>query len=189
LPPCSYAPARPFFKKNEAPPANDDDTSSLVLVCSLLFASTDCSSLHAFTNTTAHFNCYLIMSPATSLAAVAVASMVRGGARKPMPPPPSPQEATYDAFMKLNEPLRFFISGNIGNVIFFYTERLTFYLLNKMDGLPSAIKEYIDSVSFFIAYLVQVVPQHWLHAFLVYGLDTIDTRQKYFTTLFGCYSA
>lgn len=158
---------------------------------SLLIASFASTALHCtpLLIRPFHFNFYLKMSPATSLAAVAVASMVRGGARKPLPPPPSPQEATYDAFMKLNEPLRFFISGNIGNVIFFYTERLTFYLLNKMDGLPSTLKEYIDSVSFFIAYLVQVVPQHWLHAFLVYGLDTIDTRQKYFTTLFGCYSA
>lgn len=128
------------------------------------------------------------MSPTTSLAAVAVASLVRGGARK-APPPPPPDKAIMDKFMKLNEPLRFFISGNIGNVIFFYIERVTFYLLNKMNGLPPVVQEYIDSVSFFIAYLLQVIPQHWLHAYLVYGLDTIDTRQKYFTTLFGCYSA
>lgn len=128
------------------------------------------------------------MSSATTLVAVAVASMVRGGAKKQLPPPP-PQNPSYDAFLKLNEPLRFFISGNVGNVVFFYIERLTFYLLNKMDSLPSVVKEYIDSVSFFIAYLLQVVPQHWLHAYLVYGLENIDNRQKYFTTLLGCYSA
>jgi hypothetical protein len=55
--------------------------------------------------------------------------------------------------------------------------------------LPPVVKEYMDSVSFFFAYVLQVIPQHWLHAYLVYGMDTIDTRQKYFTTLLGCYSA
>lgn len=129
-------------------------------------------------------------STTTSLAAVAVASLVRGGAqRKPMPPPPPSDNALLDSFMKLNEPLRFFISGNIGNVIFFYVERIIFVLLTKMSNLPAVVKEYLDSVSFFIAYLLQVVPQHYLHALLVYGLDTIDTKQKYFTTLAGCYSA
>mmetsp|Transcript_15154 Transcript_15154/g.27381 ORF Transcript_15154/g.27381 Transcript_15154/m.27381 type:complete len:336 (+) Transcript_15154:62-1069(+) len=127
------------------------------------------------------------MSPSTSLAAVAVASLVRGGARKP--PPPPPETDLYETFFKLNEPLRFFISGNIGNVIFFYIERLTFSFCKRSNNLPAFVKEYMDSVSFFFAYVLQVIPQHWLHAYLVYGMDTIDTRQKYFTTLLGCYSA
>lgn len=133
------------------------------------------------------------MAPATSLVAVAVASMVRGGARKAIPPPP-PQKglnlnAPYEAFMKINEPMRFFISGNCGNVVFFYLERLTFLVLQNIENLPVVVQEYMDSVSFFIAYILQVVPQHWFHAFLVYGLHSIDTKKKYFTTLLGCYSA
>jgi hypothetical protein len=136
------------------------------------------------------------MAPATALVAVAVASMVRGGARKALPPPPPQKGLTdlnlrgpYEAFMKINAPTRFFISGNCGNVLFFYLERLTFLLLQKIDNLPVVMQEYMDSISFFIAYILQVVPQHWLHAFLVYGLNTIDTKKKYFTTLLGCYSA
>ena len=132
------------------------------------------------------------MSPTTSLAAVAIASMVRGGARKPLPPPPPSGldlKAAYKTWMSLNEPLRFFISGNVGNVVFFYTEQLIYYLLQQVNDLPTIVQEYMDSVSFFIAYILQVVPQHWLHAYLVYGLNSIDTRKKYFTTLFGCYSA
>lgn len=133
------------------------------------------------------------MAPATTLVAISVASMVRGGARTALPPP-SPEdgfnlEGLYDAFMKINEPLRFFISGNCGNVVFFYIERLTFFLLKKNENLPAAMKDYLDTVSFFIAYILQVIPQHWFHALLVYGLHSIDTRKKYFTTLFGCYSA
>lgn len=133
------------------------------------------------------------MAPASALLAVAVASMVRGGARKAIPPPP-PQKGLklngpYEAFMKINEPTRFFISGNCGNVVFFYIERLMFLLLQKMENLPVVMQEYLDSVSFSIAYILQVVPQHWFHAFLVYGLHSIDTKKKYFTTLLGCYSA
>lgn len=134
------------------------------------------------------------MAPATPLVAVAVASMVRGGARNALPPPPRPEKGVslkgpYDAFMKINEPLRFFISGNCGNVVFFYLERLAFLLLQKIENLPTVMKDYMDGVSFFIAYILQVIPQHWIHALLVYGLHSIDTRKKYFTTLFGCYSA
>jgi branched-subunit amino acid transport protein len=133
------------------------------------------------------------MAPATALVAISAASMVRGGARTALPPP-SPEkgfslEGLYDAFMKINEPLRFFISGTCGNVVFFYIERLAFFLLKKNENLPTVMKDYLDSVSFFIAYILQVIPQHWFHALLVYGLHSIDTRKKYFTTLFGCYSA
>lgn len=91
--------------------------------------------------------------------------------------------------MKINAPTRFFISGNCGNVVFFYLERLTFLLLQKIENLPVVMQDYMDSVSFFISYILQVIPQHWFHALLVYGLHSIDTKKKYFTTLFGCYSA
>lgn len=147
------------------------------------------------------------MAPVTtSLAAVAIASMarggalssiIRGGAKALPPPPPSRKKAgsngnakgLYEAFMSTNDAVRFFLSGNCGNVVFFYTEKLIYSLLKQIDNLPVMVHDYMDSVSFFIAYVLQVVPQHWFHAFLVYGMDSIDTPTKYFRTLLGCYSA
>jgi len=56
-------------------------------------------------------------------------------------------------------------------------------------SLPSFVQSYKDSVSFFVAYMMQIVTQHLLHAFLVYGLETINTREKYIKTLAGQFSA
>ncbi|KAL7574464.1 hypothetical protein ACA910_015833 [Epithemia clementina (nom. ined.)] len=46
-----------------------------------------------------------------------------------------------------------------------------------------------DSISFLAGFWLHILPQHALHALLVYGLDSIDTRQKYWTTLMGMYQA
>jgi hypothetical protein len=40
-------------------------------------------------------------------------------------------------------------------------------------------------VSFFIGYILQIVSQHLIHAVLVYGLHSINTREKYLQTLLG----
>ena len=45
--------------------------------------------------------------------------------------------------------------------------------------------QYHDSVSFFTAYVVQIVTTHILYAVFVYGMATIDTYAKYTTTLGG----
>jgi hypothetical protein len=129
--------------------------------------------------------------------AFAVATIVaRGGAfRKaaaipPIPPPIATIEKLYKSwFIHASEPLRFFVSGNLGNVCFYFLERLVYFQLCNMSSLPSVVEDYKDSVSFFIGYLLQIVSQHWLHAFFVYGLETIETREKYFKTLLGQSSA
>jgi hypothetical protein len=131
---------------------------------------------------------------ATSIAAVSALEILRGGARRASAVPPSPTRAInltkiYRDFYQWNEVLRFFISGNVGTVIFFALERFIFSLLNQnLDLLPMAMVEYKDSVSFFLAYGIQIITQHWLHAFLVYGMHTISTREKYFKTLIACYA-
>jgi hypothetical protein len=103
--------------------------------------------------------------------------------------PPKAPASVYKTWFQVSEPIRFFVSGNIGNVCFFFLERLIYYQLGKMNNLPQSVVDYKESVSFFIGYLLQIVSQHLLNAVLVYGLDTIDTRAKYFKTLVGQSSA
>jgi hypothetical protein len=92
---------------------------------------------------------------------------------------------------------RYFVSGNLGNVCFFLCERII-SLTMLHPSVHHRLIEYIqvgpgtqlaDSLAFFVAYMVHVPAQHYLHAVLVYGLDSIDTMQKYWTTLGGMYSA
>ena len=52
-------------------------------------------------------------------------------------------------------------------------------------NLTEFLQTYKDSVSFFTAYVVQIVTGHLLYAILVYGLHMIDTRHKYWQTLWG----
>lgn len=129
--------------------------------------------------------------------AFAVATIVaRGGAFgkadaiSPTAPPSISIESLYKSwFIHASEPIRFFVSGMLGNVCFYFLERLVYFQLCKMSSLPPVVEDYKDSVSFFIGYLLQIVTQHWLHAFIVYGMETIDTREKYFKTLLAQSSA
>ena len=91
----------------------------------------------------------------------------------------------YAKWFQISSLVRFCVSGNLGNLCFYFIERLVYYQLCQMNSLPSWVEEYKDSVSFAIGYLLQIVTQHLLHAFLVYGLDTINTREKYMRTLLG----
>lgn len=83
------------------------------------------------------------------------------------------------------EPIRFFVSGNLGNICFFGIERIVHAIICKISSRPPFVEEHKDSISFFLGYILQIVTQHLLHAWLVYGLSTIDTRQKYLSTLIG----
>ena len=119
-------------------------------------------------------------------------------------PPPSTgeQKGTYegafgDHYHKVSnhfynfwpQPLRFFVSGNLGNVVFFALERLLYSLLNhKQQHLPPFLVKYMDGASFMGGYFLHIIVQHWLHAFLVYGMHTINAPDKYFKTLIACYS-
>lgn len=56
-------------------------------------------------------------------------------------------------------------------------------ILKKVDQLPTFFQNNKESVSFFFAYLGQIIIQHYLHSVLVFGRDTINTREKYFKSL------
>jgi uncharacterized membrane protein len=125
-----------------------------------------------------------------------LSTLVRGGAKAASKPPPSSKilgaisntkSAVANTFYAIPKPLRFFISGNLGNVVFFYCERGVSAGLESVADLPVLVQSYKESVSFFLGYVIHIVFQHFLHAFLVYGLATINTLAKYFTTLFGTY--
>jgi len=104
----------------------------------------------------------------------------------------NPVIRSYRKWMGLPQIIRFGVAGNLGNIGFFFLEKVIFqqlsYLLAKSSS-PSAflegIEKYQDGLSFFSAYLIQIVTTHLLYAFLVYGLDTINTYEKYSKTLWG----
>jgi len=107
------------------------------------------------------------------------------------------------------------MAGNLGNLGFFFLEKVIFQLLSHLlvtasispsslfsssdaisstsasaaellySSLMDGIEKYQDGLSFFSAYLIQIVTTHLLYAFLVYGMDTINTYEKYSKTLWG----
>jgi hypothetical protein len=87
---------------------------------------------------------------------------------------------------------RYFVSGNMANAVLFFLEKGIRYSLSDgpilgLVSLPSP--HHLDTISYFTAYLLHIVVQHGLHAILVYGVDTINTRSKYWATLWGTYQA
>jgi hypothetical protein len=91
---------------------------------------------------------------------------------------------------RLPQVSRYFVSGNLGNVCFFLLEKAIHQALHdQADMVPDWMPVSRHTLSFVVAYMAQVVPQHFLHALLVYGLRTIDTPAKYGRTLAGTYSA
>jgi hypothetical protein len=121
-------------------------------------------------------------------------SSIRGGSRThgrnaPIPKLGFRHRVAHTWFRRVPHPLRFFVSGNIGNVCFFICERLAYHYLSTLPDLPEQVETYKDSVSFLTGYLSHIVLQHYVHALLVYGLDSIDTPAKYWSTLRGMYSA
>lgn len=157
---------------------------------------------------TTNFDSYLTMTAAAAIippfALSAVGSIARGGTRilqaSPVPSSSSSAQSrqgralfanAYRRWFEFSSLVRFFVSGNIGNLCFYLIERVIYHQLCQFDdgSLPRLIEEYKESVSFFIGYVLQIVTQHLIHAVLVYGLDTISTREKYLKTLMGQFSA
>jgi hypothetical protein len=105
--------------------------------------------------------------------------------------PPTPRNILvqiYEQWYRLPQIFRFFVGGNLGNLAFFYTELFLFdYLSTNPYNLFSLefLDQYLAGLSFFTAYLLQIITTHLLFAFLVYGLGTINTPEKYFKTLWG----
>jgi len=133
------------------------------------------------------------------VAATILTTLARGGGINFLSGQKQKQKAAYTAaqasksfnqlWFHIPEPFRFFVSGNIGNLCFFALERTIHNCLNRMDETHPYIVDHKDSISFFLGYILQMGTQHLLHAILVYGLHTIDTREKYLTTLAGQCSA
>ena len=134
----------------------------------------------------------IVVSPTSDLL---VREISRGGARFVQNSTPTTSSSNtkvtgsaaelYAKWFQISSLVRFCVSGNLGNLCFYLIERLVYYQLCQIKSLPSWVEEYKDSVSFAIGYLLQIITQHLLHAFLVYGLDTINTREKYMKTLLG----
>lgn len=99
----------------------------------------------------------------------------------------------YHSWLKLPQIFRFCVAGNIGNLGFFYLEKIIYALLSHLivttellsTMFLDGIEKYQDGMSFFSAYIIQIVTGHLLYAFLVYGMDTINTYEKYSKTLSG----
>jgi hypothetical protein len=97
----------------------------------------------------------------------------------------------YQQWHRLPTVVRFFAAGNLGNAGFFYLERQIYRIISlcPVEMVPPFVLEYQDGVSFFVGYLVQIVSTHLLLAVLVYGIDTIDSVEKYYKTLSGQFYA
>jgi hypothetical protein len=133
---------------------------------------------------------------ATVDAAFAVAALRGGGSHAALAKTEnikSPLEQWW--YSHIPSLIRYLVSGNLGNICFFLCERLLSSAVDDHYHLLPALAQQLldlpfrDSVSFVTAYMVHVPAQHYLHALLVYGLESIDTAPKYWQTLGGTYSA
>mmetsp|Transcript_17669 Transcript_17669/g.26312 ORF Transcript_17669/g.26312 Transcript_17669/m.26312 type:complete len:229 (-) Transcript_17669:86-772(-) len=98
--------------------------------------------------------------------------------------------AISKAWYSVPQIFRFGISGTLGNVILFFMDS-SFYknvMLKYAKDFPKLVNQNAESVSFFVSYFFQIVVQHVMNAFLVFGWHTIDTRKKYMVSLAGCYA-
>ncbi|KAL7480526.1 hypothetical protein ACHAW6_012034 [Cyclotella cf. meneghiniana] len=99
---------------------------------------------------------------------------------------------------KQNTGIRFAISGVLGNLIFFSLDKLLLPIIVKCadsgkSATVSAASKWIsrnaESVSFFVAYLLDIIVQHFFNALLVFGVETIKTRDMYLSSLATSYTA
>jgi len=137
----------------------------------------------------------VVSSSALSVASASVATLVFGGSKQNVQELAMPQSPVWDTaqigalWFTIPHPVRYFISGNLGNVCFFSCERVVSYCLLSLTGSLSALLEnHKDTASFFLGYIIHIPAQHFLHALLVYGLESINTPTKYKNTLFGMYA-
>jgi hypothetical protein len=126
---------------------------------------------------------------------------------------PTQWEQYQTRWFRLPEPVRFFVSGNCGNVCLFLCDWMVSLVLPPISSAVSSFMPITTStttttttttssslssqsttthpaVAFFLAYLLHIPAQHALHAALVYGWSSIArTRRQYVTTLLETYSA
>ncbi len=103
--------------------------------------------------------------------------------------------ASMRSYWSENAAVRFAASGFIGNAIFFGLDIAFLPIIKGASQKQCFIKasktiaDNAESISFFAAYLVDIIVQHFLNALLVFGLDTIATRQLYLSSLAAAYTA
>jgi hypothetical protein len=88
----------------------------------------------------------------------------------------------------LPSPFRYLMSGNIGTICLYTLEYLLAEYIITHNRIPSVLHPYREIVTYFVGYLLHIIVQHYSHALLVYGIDTINTRKKYISTLLGMYA-
>lgn len=74
-------------------------------------------------------------------------------------------------FSSVPEPIRFITAANLGNIAFFKIDQALYNLviLPLSKDMPKLFQRNRETVSFFLAYLIQVGLQHFLNALMVYG--------------------
>jgi hypothetical protein len=119
---------------------------------------------------------------------------------------PTQWEQFQTRWFRLPEPVRFFVSGNCGNVCLFLCDWMvslvppissassssmpTTTTTTSTTSMSSSLSTSHPAIAFFLAYLLHIPAQHALHAALVYGWSSIArTRRQYVTTLLETYSA
>mmetsp|Transcript_15537 Transcript_15537/g.37269 ORF Transcript_15537/g.37269 Transcript_15537/m.37269 type:complete len:241 (-) Transcript_15537:3399-4121(-) len=111
------------------------------------------------------------------------------------------RNSVFCAAWQQNDAIRFGASGILGNAIFFGLDKVFFPVVLRTAVRLSAsnrsdvarwskwIHDNAGSVSFFVAYLLDISVQHLLNAWLVFGFETISTRELYFSSLATAYTA
>mmetsp|Transcript_14517 Transcript_14517/g.21403 ORF Transcript_14517/g.21403 Transcript_14517/m.21403 type:complete len:115 (-) Transcript_14517:793-1137(-) len=96
-----------------------------------------------------------------------------------------------NAWFSLPQGVRYVASGNLGNVMFFVVDKVVYsqIITRFAEDLPMLINDHKESLCFFVSYLIQIVPQHYLNSAMVFGLHTIETKKKYFHSLLNTYLA
>jgi hypothetical protein len=109
--------------------------------------------------------------------------------------PKQRQRLLLKSLNHIPEVIRFSMSGCLGSVLFFLLERVIHSVLTNSVSLgnESPTRNTLgflsnETLSFLTAYFLHVIPQHWFHAVLVYGMETISTRDLYLKSLMACYS-
>jgi hypothetical protein len=116
---------------------------------------------------------------------------------------------------KKNSVLRFAASGVCGNAVFYGLDKLilplivrasdgfigssssssttTLSFMSKRGTIAVSLVKWLranaESVSFFVSYLLDIFVQHFLNALLVFGMDMINTRELYLSSLATSYTA
>lgn len=111
------------------------------------------------------------------------------------------RNSVFYAAWKQNLAIRFGASGILGNALFFGLDKMLFPLIlrtaaefssnnkSSIADISKWIHQHAASVSFFVAYLIDIAIQHFLNAWLVFGIHTISTRDLYFSSLATSYTA